>query len=83
MGEKKNKVTQRDMVLQYIKDFGCITSWQAYADLGITQLATRISELKERGYIFEKTRIYLNNRYGGKTHFDEYRLLERHMNETQ
>ena len=40
-------MNQRQMVLQYIKDFGSITSYQAYIDLGITQLATRIKELKE------------------------------------
>lgn len=74
MGEKKKKVTQRDRVLQYIKDFGSITSWQAYADLGVTQLATRISELKSRGHEFVKTRVTATNRYGDKTHFDEYRL---------
>ena len=32
------RVTQRDRVLQYIKDFGSITSWEAYSELGITQL---------------------------------------------
>jgi hypothetical protein len=70
------KITQRDRVLQYIKEFGSITSMQAYSDLGCTQLATRISELKERGYEFSKTRINTKNRYGDKTHYDEYRLVE-------
>lgn len=72
----KVKVTQRDRVLQYIKDFGSINSWQAYADLGVTQLATRIWELKDRGYSFEKKRINTKNRYGGNSHYDEYRLRE-------
>lgn len=70
------KVTQRDRVLQYIRDFGYITSWDAYKDLGISQLGARIFELKERGYVFEKTRIETKNRYGEKTHYDEYRLSE-------
>jgi hypothetical protein len=70
------KVTQRDRVLQYIKEFGSITSMQAYADLGCTQLATRISELKDYGYQFSKTRINTKNRYGDNTHYDEYRLKE-------
>lgn len=70
------KVTQRDRVLQYIRDFGSITSWQAYADLGVTQLATRIVELKERGYVFTKKRVSVENRYGDKTHYYEYRLME-------
>lgn len=71
----KKKVTQRDRVLNFIRDFGCITSWEAYSELGVTQLATRIFELKERGYEFTTNRIYTVNRYGDKTHYDEYRLI--------
>lgn len=68
------KPSQREKVLDYIVKFGSITSWQAYSDLGITQLGARIFELKEQGYIFSKKRIYANNRLGEKTHYDEYRL---------
>ena len=46
------KITQRDRVINYIREFGSISSWEAYKDLGITQLATRIKELKEQGYEF-------------------------------
>ena len=77
MGEKKQyKKTQCDKITDYIKRFGCITSWQAYADLNITQLGARIFNLKERGYKFETTRIYATNRLGEKVHYDEYRLVE-------
>ena len=68
--------TQRDRVLQYIRDFGSITSYQAYTDLGVTQLATRIFELKKRGYNFSKKRVKTQNRYGDNTHYDEYFLTE-------
>lgn len=68
--------TQRDRVLQYIRDFGSITSYQAYTDLGVTQLATRIFELKKRGYNFNKKRVKTQNRYGDNTHYDEYFLTE-------
>ena len=51
------RVTQKDRLLKYFQEFGSITSWQAYADLGIMQLATRIFELKERGYIFKKEKV--------------------------
>jgi hypothetical protein len=69
------RVTQRDRVLQYIKDFGSITSWEAYSELGITQLGARIFELKDRGYNFEKERVNTKNRYGDQTHFDRYKLV--------
>ena len=74
MGKPK-RLTQRDRVLQYIRDFGCITSWDAYKDLGVSQLATRIFELKKMGYKFETTRISTTNRYGYPSHYDEYRLV--------
>lgn len=75
-GKLENKPTQCEKILKYIRDFGSISSWQAYADLGITQLAARIWQLKERGYVFSKRRITAKNRYGEKTHYDEYRLVE-------
>lgn len=76
MTKLERKPTQRDKVLNYIRQFGYITSWQAYQDLGITQLASRIFELKELGYEFKKTRVNTQNRLGEPTHYDEYRLAE-------
>ena len=69
------KTTQKDMILKYIKDFGSISSWDAYKDLGITQLGTRIFELKQKGYVFTKERIKTKNRYGNDSHYDKYRLV--------
>lgn len=74
---RPNKPTQRDRVLQYIRENNYITSYQAYTELGCTQLATRISELKDRGYLFKKERIKTRNRYGDATHFDKYMLIGR------
>lgn len=76
MGKLERKLTQRDKILSYIKQFGRISSWEAYSELGITQLGARIFELKELGYVFAKTRINTTNRLGEKTHYDEYRLVE-------
>lgn len=76
MEKLERKPTQRDKVLNYIRRFGYITSWQAYADLGVTQLGARIFELKEQGYEFTTKRVYTTNRLGEKTHYDEYRLKE-------
>ena len=67
-------MTQKEMILRYIADFGSITSYQAYADLGITQLATRVSELKEQGYTFRTEPQCGRNRYGKPTHYVKYYL---------
>ena len=76
MAKREHRPTQCDRVIQYIKDFGSISTLEAMADLGILRLASRIFDLKEKGYEFEKTRVYTKNRYGEKTHYDEYRLKE-------
>ena len=76
MSKLEKKKTQCDRIVEYIKRYGSITSWQAYADLGITQLGARIFQLKERGYLFEKERVNTKNRMGEKTHYDIYRLVE-------
>ena len=75
---KEKKPTQKDKVLRYIREFGKITSWDAYSQLGVTQLATRIFELKQDGYCFKKTRVNTKNRFEEQTHYDEYRLVEEH-----
>ena len=69
------KITQRDRVLQYIKENGSITSYEAFTAIGCTQLAARICELENLGYLFEKERIDTKNRYGDNTHFYKYRLV--------
>lgn len=77
MKEKlERKPTQREKVLNYITKFGSITSWEAYSELGITQLAARIFELKKLGYEFSKERKNTFNRLGEKTHYDVYKLAD-------
>lgn len=70
------KVTQRDRVLQYIQEHGSITAYDAFKQIGCTQVATRIHELKERGYSFRKERVSTKNMYGDSTHYDKYYLIE-------
>lgn len=67
-------MNQREQIIQYIKDFGSITSYSAYVDLGITQLASRIKELKEQGYYFTYEIEVKKNRYGKKVRFKRYKL---------
>jgi hypothetical protein len=74
MRGEEEYMNQREMILQYIKDFGSITSYEAYIDLGITQLATRIKELKEQGYSFATEWIKKKNRYGKSVSFKKYSL---------
>ena len=74
-------MNQKEMVIKYINDFGCITSYEAYVDLGITQLATRIKELKEQGYVFSYEWISKKNRYGKPIRFKKYKLERGNAND--
>ena len=70
------KITQKDRILEYIRNFGSISSFEAYADLGITQLGARIDQLKKEGYEF-KTEWESNiNRFGEKTDYKRYFLID-------
>lgn len=69
-------MTQRDAILQYIKDFGSITPMQAFADLGITKLATRISEMRKDGIKFKIEMVKNRNRYGKTVQYARYSFCE-------
>lgn len=67
-------MTQHERILQYIKEFGSISPMEAYGDLGITKLATRISEMRADGMEFDQRIEKRKNRYGEKVHFMRYWL---------
>ena len=67
-------MTQRDAILNYINEFGSITPMEAFADLGITKLATRISEMRKDGMSFKIETVRVKNRYGKDVHFARYSL---------
>lgn len=42
VGGHIQKPTQRDEVLAYMRDYGSISTFEAYTELGVTQLGARI-----------------------------------------
>lgn len=66
-------MTQQEAILKYIDDYGSITTYEAFADLGITKLTTRISELRRKGYKFSSVSIPHECRYGRSVPFYRYR----------
>ena len=69
-------MTQREAILQYINEFGSITPMQAFADLGITKLATRISEMRKDGLRFKIETVNVKNRYGKSVSYAKYSFAE-------
>lgn len=68
--------TQKDRILDYLKQFGSITPYDAFKDLGITKLATRVSEMREDGIEFKIIIESGKNRFGDNTHYARYSLKE-------
>ena len=67
-------MTQKQMITNYILNFGSISPMEAFADLGVTKLATRISEMKKKGVVFEDEWEERTNRYGKTVRFKRYRF---------
>lgn len=66
-------MTQCERILKYMRDFGSISTMQAFTDLGITRLASRIHDLRRCGYSIESETHTGKNRYGEDTHYSVYR----------
>lgn len=67
-------MTQKQRVLQYMIDFGSITQAQAFYDLGVFRLASRIHDLRMDKVPIKSERVAGKNRYGETVYFTEYRL---------
>lgn len=68
------KPTQCERVLQYMKDFGSITTLQAFTDLGCTRLASRVTDLKKQGYDIKSEFVSSKNRYKETVSYKKYYL---------
>ena len=69
-----NKKSQCERIIDYINEFGSITTREAFNDLGCTRLASRIHDLKRKGYEFNKQYETGKNRYGDAVSYIRYSL---------
>ena len=69
-------MTQSERIIAYMREFGSISPMEAFRDLGVTKLATRISEMTRDGMQFDKEYVSTKNRYGESVHYMRYRLKE-------
>ena len=65
-------MNQRERILKYMDDFGSISPFEAFAELGITKLATRVSEMIRGGEKITKKPESSRNRYGQKVTYVRY-----------
>ena len=72
--EQFEKLTgQQYQILWYIAKYGSISTMEAFYDLSITKLSTRISEMKTLGIQFDQGFEGRENRFGKKVHYMRYR----------
>ncbi|MBO5959508.1 MAG: hypothetical protein J6Q65_05250 [Lentisphaeria bacterium] len=72
--EQFTRLTDQQMsILVYIRRFGSISPMEAFAELGITKLSTRISEMKMMGIQFAQNYESRTNRIGKTVRFMRYR----------
>ena len=70
------KATQCERIIEYMRRFGSISTLEAFNDLGVARLASRIHDLKSQGYVISSETKTTKNRFGENTSFKVYRLLE-------
>ncbi len=68
----KKQETQADQIRRYVRQNGSITTMEAFFELGITKLATRISEMIRDGYTVKKTRVAYQLPSGKSVHIMKY-----------
>lgn len=56
------KVTQCQRIIDYINQFGSITTMDAFSELGCTRLGSRIHDLRKEGYIIHSKSETRKNR---------------------
>ena len=66
---------QQERVLQYMNDFGSITSLDAFKDLGVTRLSAVIHTLRhKKGYEIKANMESCKNRYNELVYYARYTM---------
>lgn len=74
--DNNKRPTQCERIVKYMEDFGTITTLDAFLDLGVCRLASRICELRKQGYVIKDVKECVLNRYGEKCYIKRYYIDE-------
>ena len=72
MGERTE--TQEKRILIYLEHFGSISQLEALQEIGVMRLASRISDLRKKGYPIVSKTVTVKNRYGEPCRVKRYSL---------
>jgi hypothetical protein len=70
------KASQCDRILAYIKENGSITPLEAIREFGCMRLASRMTDLKRRGYDVKSIMETSTNKNGETVRFARYTICE-------
>ena len=73
MEDKKTNKTEE--VLKHLQEHGSITSIEAIEKYGATRLSAIIFKLRKKGYNIDTITIPFTDRYGTKSNFGKYILI--------
>ena len=65
----------KERILNYMKEFGSITTYNAFIDLGCTRLSEYIRQIRI-DYDVKDEWIHTTNRYGEKVQYKRYWIEE-------
>lgn len=68
------KSSQCERIIQYINECGSITQMEALKELGCFRLASRINDLKRKGYNIRRDMITVKNRYNEPVQIARYKI---------
>lgn len=68
-------MTMKERVLKYIRDFGSITTFEAFTELGCTRLSEYIRQLRLE-YNIQDEWVKSKNRYEEMVEFKKYFIVE-------
>lgn len=65
-------MTQNEMIINHLREYGSITQLEALRDYGCMRLASRISDLRKTGIKIIRLTETSRNRYGQKIRYARY-----------
>ena len=69
-------MTQNEMIINHLREYGSITQLEALRDYGCMRLASRISDLRKTGIKIIRLTETSRNRYGQKIRYARYIMEE-------
>ena len=72
-------MTQNEMIINHLREYGSITQHEALRDYGCMRLASRISDIRKTGIKIIRLTETSRNRYGQKIRYARY-IMEGNKN---